>query len=141
MQVLDRCELAGLVTGVVLDAPVLDWADVLAYHARRNHLPAPLGSLSKVLMGRTWGKRFVGIHDVLDVAATDWVGRCEEISHRLLVVHSADDEFVPIGPSRRLAEARPDLVTLEEWQVARHCKEWNTDSPRWERVVGEFVRR
>ena len=31
------------------------------------------------------------------------------------------------GPSRELARVRPDLVTFEEWQVARHCKEWNTD--------------
>jgi hypothetical protein len=30
-------------------------------------------------------------------------------------------------------------VTFEEWQVARHCKEWNTDPERWERVVGTFV--
>ena len=57
----------------------------------------------------------------------------------MLVIHSADDEFVPVAPSRALAEVRPDLVTFEEWHVARHCKEWNTDPERWERVVREFA--
>lgn len=139
MQVLDRSELSGLVSRVVLDAPVLDWADVLSFHAAVHHMPAPIGTLSRQLMGRRWGKRLVGIHDVLDVAQTDWVRRSEELHHRMLVIHSADDEFVPVGPSRRLALARPDLVTFEEWTVARHCKEWNVDPGRWEAAVGAFV--
>jgi pimeloyl-ACP methyl ester carboxylesterase len=83
----------------------------------------------------------VGIHDVLDVAATDWVRRSAELRHPMLIIHSAEDEFVPVGPSRRLAQARPDLVTFEEWQVARHCKEWNVDPVRWANAVGAFVSR
>jgi len=50
-----------------------------------------------------------------------------------------DDEFVPAGPSIALAEARPDVVTLERWDTARHCKEWNLDSARWERVLAGFL--
>ena len=141
MQVLDRSDLAGLVTGVVLDAPVLDWANVLDFHARRNHLPPALSALARTMMGRTWGRHLVGIHDVLDVAATAWVRRSAELQHPMLIIHSAEDEFVPVGPSRRLAQARPDLVTFEEWQVARHCKEWNVDPVRWANVVGAFVSR
>jgi hypothetical protein len=57
----------------------------------------------------------------------------------MLIIHSDDDEFVPVGPSRALAEARPDLVTFEPWFFARHCKEWNTDPDRWERLVRKFV--
>ena len=57
----------------------------------------------------------------------------------VLLIHSADDEFVPVGPSRQLAQHRPDLVTYEEWRVARHCKEWNTEPERWERLVRDFV--
>jgi hypothetical protein len=57
----------------------------------------------------------------------------------MLLIHSVDDEFVPIGPSERLAEARPDLVWFEPWETARHTKEWNTDPERWEIAVREFV--
>lgn len=140
LQFLDRSPLSDVVSRVVLDGPVIDWGDVLDHHARLNRLPKGVGSLSRSMMGRGWGKRFVGVHESVDVAQTDWVGRAGELRHPILLIHSADDEFVPVGPSRSLAQHRPDLVTFEEWQVARHCKEWNTDPERWERVVGDFVR-
>ncbi|WP_404383068.1 alpha/beta hydrolase [Knoellia locipacati] len=140
LQFLDRSPMADVVSRVVLDGPVIDWGDVLDHHARLNRLPKGVGSLSRSMMGRGWGKRFVGVHESVDVAQTDWVGRAGELRHPILLIHSADDEFVPVGPSRSLAQHRPDLVTFEEWQVARHCKEWNTDPERWERVVAGFVR-
>jgi pimeloyl-ACP methyl ester carboxylesterase len=139
LQLLSRSPLAGVVSRVVLDAPVVDWSDVIRHHARLNHVPVPIATLATRLMGRRGARRLVGVHDPLDVAQTDWVARAGELRHRLLLVHSADDEFVPVGPSRALADARPDLVTYEEWQVARHTKEWNTDPERWERVVTDFV--
>ena len=40
-----------------------------------------------------------------------------------------------------IARARPDLVTMEHWDTARHTKEWNTDPERWERSVAEFTAR
>ena len=39
----------------------------------------------------------------------------------------------------KLAARRPDLVRFERWHGARHCKEWNIDPQRWERVVREFL--
>ncbi len=139
LQFLDRSPLSSLVSRVVLDGPVVDWGDVLAHHARQHRMPAHVGSLARAMMARRWGHRLVGVHEGVDLAKTDWVGRADELQHRMLVIHSADDEFVPVAPSRALAEVRPDLVTFEEWHVARHCKEWNTDPERWERVVREFA--
>lgn len=139
LQTLDRSWLTGHVSHVVLDAPVIDWNDVLAHHARQHGVPAPVGSLSRTLMGKRWARRLVGVHDAVDVAQTNWVARADELRHRMLLIHSVDDEFVPVGPSEQLAEARPDLVWFEPWKTARHTKEWNTDPERWETAVSEFV--
>jgi hypothetical protein len=139
LQTLDRSWLTGHVSHVVLDAPVIDWNDVLAFHAREHGVPAPVGTLSRSLMGKRWARRLVGVHDPVDVAKTNWVARADELRHRILLIHSLDDEFVPVGPSEQLAEARPDLVSFEPWVTARHCKEWNTDPERWETAVREFV--
>ncbi len=139
LQFLSQSPLAALVRAAFLDAPVIDWGDVLRHHARLNHVPSSVGRLARTLMGRRWGRRLVGIHDVLDVARTDWVARAEEIAHPLLLIHSVDDEFVPSGPSERLAMARPDLVTMPRWTGARHTKEWNTDPARWEAQLARFV--
>ncbi|MEO7421639.1 MAG: alpha/beta fold hydrolase [Ornithinibacter sp.] len=139
LQLLDRSPVSSLVSRVVLDAPVIDWGDVLSHHARGHRLPPHIGSLARVMMRQRWGHRLLGVHESVDLALTDWVRRAAELQHRLLLIHSADDEFVPVGPSRGLARARPDLVTLQEWSIAGHCKEWNTDPVRWERLVGDFA--
>jgi pimeloyl-ACP methyl ester carboxylesterase len=91
------------------------------------------------MMRRRWGHRLVGVHEGVDLALTDWVHRADELRHPVLLIHSADDEFVPAGPSRALARARPDLVRFEEWHVARHCTEWNTEPERWEALVRDFA--
>ncbi|HYN29513.1 MAG TPA: alpha/beta fold hydrolase [Dermatophilaceae bacterium] len=139
LQALDRSELADRVTRVVLDAPVLDWADVLRHQAGTNRLPPTVAALGTTMMGSRWARRLVGVHHPVDVARTDWVRRAGELRHPMLLIHSADDEFVPVGASRAVARARPDLVRFEEWQVARHTKEWNTDPERWERAVAAFL--
>jgi pimeloyl-ACP methyl ester carboxylesterase len=139
LQTLSRSWLADQVSRVVLDGPVIDWGDVLAHHARVHKVPAPIGGLSRALMGRRSARRLVGVHSPVDVAKTNWVQRAAELRHPMLVIRSVDDEFVPVGPSLELAATRPDLVTMEPWDTARHTKEWNVDPDRWERCVADFV--
>lgn len=140
LQFLDRSPLSSLVSRAVLDGPVVDWGDVLRHHADLHRVPAPVGHLGSALMGQHWAKRLVGVSESVDVAKTNWVKRAEELSHPILLIHSRDDEFVPVGPSEQLAQARPDLVSFEPWSLARHCKEWNVDPRRWEKAVTDFVR-
>lgn len=139
LQVLGRSWLAERVTHVVLDAPVIDWADVLRHQASLNNVPGPVGALSRSLIGNRSARRLVGVHEPLDVARTDWVSRAAELAHPMLIIHSEDDEFVPAGPSAALARRRPDLVRYEPWRVARHTKEWNVDPQRWDAVVRDFL--
>lgn len=139
LQTLNLSILSHLVEAVVLDSPVVDWGHVLAHHARLNHVPKSLGLLGTAVMGRRATRRLAGVHDPVDVARTNWVARAEEIRHRILIQHSVDDEFVPSGPSVELARARPDLVTLEHWDTARHCMEWNVDPARYDRVLAAFL--
>jgi hypothetical protein len=90
-------------------------------------------------MGSRRTRRLVGVHEPIDVARTDWVARAGELRSPMLVIASDGDDFVPIGPAVALAGRRPDLVRLERWDTARHCREWNYDPDRWERVLRDFV--
>lgn len=141
MQVLAQSDLADRVSAVFLDCPVLDWGDVLRHHAQVNNLPTTIGLLTRAVMGSESMRWLAGVSEAVDVAQTDWVSRADELRTPMLVMHSVADDFVPIGPSRAVAQARPDLVTFEEWAVARHCKLWNTDSARWEESVAALVQR
>jgi len=139
LQTLDRSWLSDRVRAVVLDAPVVDWADVLRHHGALHKIPGQIGTLSRALIGRPWARRLVGVHEPIDVALTNWAHRADELHHPTLLIHSLDDEFVPVGPSILLAAKRPDLVRLEPWHLARHTKEWNTDPERWDAVVRAFL--
>lgn len=139
LQTLDRSWLSDRVSAVILDAPVVDWSDVLRHHGSLNKIPGPVGRLSRSLIGRRWARRLVGVHEPIDVALTNWEHRSDELTHPTLLIHSLDDEFVPVGPSISLAGKRPDLVRFEPWREARHTQEWNVDPERWDAVVRAFL--
>ena len=141
LQLLDLSSYAEGISRVVLDAPVVDWQETIDFHARLNRVPMPLNRLAqRAVASPTAHGHFAGLAEPLDLPATNWVRRAAELRTPALIIHSQDDDFVPYGPSAALATARPDLVRLEPWQVALHCREWNTDSERWEHVVREFAR-
>ena len=139
LQHVSRSWTADRVRALVLDSPVIDWLDVLDHHAQLNRLPRSISRLGLMMMADKAWRRVVGTDAPVDLRRLDWVTRASELKLPVLLVHSDDDEFVPSGPSRRLAQARPDLVTFVGFPYARHCKEWNTDPDRWEREVARFL--
>ncbi|MFZ5870928.1 MAG: alpha/beta hydrolase [Actinomycetota bacterium] len=141
LQHVSRSWTADRVRALVLDAPVIDWRVVLDHHARLNRLPRPVGRLGLAMLGHRSARRVVGVDGPVDLRRMDWVTRASELRLPVLIVHSEDDEFVPVGPSRMLAELRPDLVTFVPFGGARHTKEWNVDPDRWEREVARFLLR
>ncbi len=139
LQLLARSWTADRVRAVVLDGPVIDWRDVLAHQARLNRIPTAVGRLSQAVLEHRHARRVIGVEEPLDFDRLDWVTRADELRLPILLLHSDDDEYVPSGPSRRLAQARPDLVTYVPSRGARHTKEWNVDPEGWERSVARFL--
>ncbi|KNC19101.1 lipase/esterase [Arthrobacter sp. RIT-PI-e] len=129
------------ITALVLDGPVVNWIEVLAHHAQLNRIPASVGRLGQYLLASSRARRITGLAAPLDLRSMDWIARAEQLTLPTLVLHSEDDEFVPIGPSAALAAKNPSFVTLERFHRARHTKEWNVDPERWESVVEQWLGR
>jgi pimeloyl-ACP methyl ester carboxylesterase len=141
LQLVSRSWVASRVQAVVLDAPVVDWGDVLDHTARVNHLPAPVGRIGRGMVRHPLLRRVIGLGEPVDLRTLNWVRRAKELEVPILLVHSEDDDVVPVGPSRALAAARPDLITFAPWTTARHTKEWNIDPELWDSVVSAFLSR
>jgi uncharacterized protein len=139
LQTISRSWLADRVRAVILDAPVIDWRHVLDHHARLNRVPTTVGRLSQAVLEHPHARRLAGVESPLSLSRLDWVTRAAELRLPLLLIHSDDDEFVPSGPSRSLAQARPDLVTFVPVKGARHTKEWNVDADGWDTAVARFL--
>jgi alpha-beta hydrolase superfamily lysophospholipase len=139
LQLVSRSWLADRVRAVVLDAPVIDWRDVLEHHARLNRVPGGIGRLSQAVLEHPQARWLAGVDAPVSLDRLDWVRRAEELHLPVLLIHSEDDDFVPAGPSRLLAAARPDLVTYVPFRQALHTKEWNVDSEQWDTAVARFL--
>ncbi|MCX5183724.1 alpha/beta hydrolase family protein [Streptomyces sp. NPDC059837] len=117
------------ISGLILDSPVLDWGATLRALASARRTPSVLLPLAvRAAQGRT------GLHGDRIREAAD-PGR---LKIPTLIVHGPDDTIAPWGPSRRLAERRPDLVTLHTVPHASHGAMWNA-APNYEEALRRFL--
>ncbi|KRE78835.1 lipase [Arthrobacter sp. Soil763] len=141
LQTADLSRYHHLIRAMVLDAPVIDWVNVLAHHAQLNRIPSAVGRYGQLMMSHPLGRRLTGLAAPVDLKAMDWVSRAVELRTPTLILHSVDDEYVPYGPSAALAEKNPEMVTFEAFATARHTKEWNVEPERWESLVSAWLRQ
>lgn len=131
---LDRADPAvrNAVHGVILDSPVLDWRALLDQQARNRGLPTALTAVAERVASARAG---------IDWNGLDVTRRADHLLTPRLVIVGTSDTTNPIAPARRLASARPDIVTLLEFPGAGHVRAWNVDPARYERAVRDFVGR
>jgi len=130
MHLLHESPLAGRVSEVILDSPVLDFAATVEWGARDRFVPWPLMPLGKQLAA--W--RFD-----IDWAELDSLRHADELAAAILIFHGDDDKKVPVSTSDELARARPDLVTYARVPGAGHVRSWNVDHAAYESRVATFL--
>lgn len=140
LQAQTRSPLGAKVIGIVLESPVVDWIATLDFQAAIRGLPAIVRWGVLQLYSQPWGRLFTGLAEPLDLQRLDFVRRARELTLPILILHSDDDGFVPSTASRALAVARPDIVTYEAFDSARHTKLWNYDRDRWVGAISDWLK-
>ncbi len=138
LQTLARSRIASVISGVVLESPVISWSEMVLRSGERLPRGVKKGVLS--LAATRWGPLLTGEDEPFDRAKLDFVARADDITVPVLILHSEDDGYAPIAASRRLAEERPDMVRLVPFRIARHTRLWNLDRARWESAVTSWLR-
>jgi alpha-beta hydrolase superfamily lysophospholipase len=141
LQAVTRSANAGAIRGLILESPVIAWLPTLNYQAELMRIPKPVSALATGMLSATWSGRLTGQEEPIALDRLDFVSRAAELAVPVLLLHSADDGFVPPDASRALAAARPDIVTYDEFTVARHTKLWNYDPERWTNDIGTWLSR
>jgi pimeloyl-ACP methyl ester carboxylesterase len=139
LQELTRSAAAGVIRGVVLESPVIDWVSALRFQGELRRLPEPVSAGAISLIGTTWGRRLTGQAMPIDLPRLDFVARAAELTVPILLMHSDDDGYIPIAASRALAAERPDIVTFQAFSIAAHTKLWNFDRIRWNSSIREWL--
>ncbi len=127
------------IAGLILESPVVDWRLVLAYQARVLRVPAAVSGLAIGALQHEWATPVTRAGAAIPFDKLDVVARAAELRHPILILHSDDDGFVPSDASHDLLAARPDLVELRVFEVARHTKLWNYDQERWSESIRSWV--
>lgn len=139
LQAAVATELQGEIRGIVLESPAIDWVDILRFQARLMRVPHVVGSAALGIVSSSWGRWLTGLDTVVDFDRVDFVKRANELRVPILLLHSDDDGFVPIGPSRAFAAARPDIVRFVEFTEALHTKIWNHDREGWTSAIAGWL--
>lgn len=137
LQVARRSRHRRRIAGVVLDSPVVGWRPTLRLQVALVRMPAWLVDTAVGLLESP--AAVLSGSRSLDFDELDNVLHADALSQPILLLHSADDGYVPPDASRALAHARPDLVDYREWRRARHTKLWNLDRARYEREIGAWL--
>ncbi len=127
------------IAGLILESPVIDWRVALNYRARAEHVPGPVSRLAIEALQAEWASPLTRTGAAIRLDQLDVLARAAELRHPILILHSDDDGFVPSDASHDLVVARPDLVDLRVFEVARHTKLWNYDQERWSDSIGTWL--
>jgi alpha-beta hydrolase superfamily lysophospholipase len=131
-QFMERSPLADRVSGLVLDAPVLDWKHVLSYNATEMGFPALVANPLE------WA---IGARIDADWDSLDALSHPQDFQLPILLFHGGEDDVVPISDSDDFAALLPRWVTYHQVPRAGHTEAWNVDPGLYERRLGAFLDR
>ncbi len=129
---LYESDLSGVVRGVILDAPMLDFGATVDLGASRRGYPGVISALAKA---------FAGFRFDIDWQATNYLDRVDQLRAPILLFHGDEDTTVPISTSDKLSDARPGLVEYLRFTGAAHVGAWNKDRETYEDTVSRFLNR
>ncbi len=138
LQLANHPRHEGLIAALVLDSPVLDWAEVIKTNCVRSGLPAAAGHLAVPWLTLAPLAHTVGLPGSTPLRSFDWTARAADLATPTLILHGTRDDSVPIQFSQALRDARPDLVELETFD-AGHTLCWNSDPDRWHKSATTWL--
>lgn len=128
-QFMQHSPLASRVSGLVLDAPALDWQRILEFNATEMGLPGfmalPVEWAISARIDADWD----------DLNALQHTA---DFQLPILLFHGEDDKVVPIEISEDFAAELPRWVTYYSAPEAGHVEAWNVDPRLYERRLEAF---
>ena len=129
-QFMERSPLAPRVAGLVLDAPALDWQEILSFNA--TGWASPRFAALPV----EWA---IGARIDADWDSLDALNHPDDFQLPILLFHGTEDDVVPISTSDDFAAELPRWVTYYRVPRAGHTEAWNVDPGLYERRLSNFL--
>jgi len=119
------------VKGIVADCPYSSPLDIILEVGKQTGYPPKLIRPFVIL-----GAKIFGGFDVRETSAEKAV---RQTRVPILIIHGADDNFVPETMSEMIAKANPEMIRRFTFPGADHALSYMVDTPRYRRIVSDFI--
>ncbi len=121
------------VKAIFADCPYSSAVDVIKRVEKVNmHLPEFVIGFVKL------SSRLFCRYDLAECRADEEIKKC---NIPVLIIHGAEDNFVPAYMSESVQQARPDIVERHLFDGADHGASYLVDKERYERIVSDFIKK
>ena len=124
-------ELPENVKGIIADCPYSSPLDIILEVGRQTGYPPKLIRPFVIL-----GAKLFGGFDVREISAEEAVKHTQV---PILIIHGADDAFVPASMSEIVEKANPKMITRHTFPGADHALSYMVDTPRYRKLVTDFI--
>jgi dienelactone hydrolase len=138
LQLADDPSLRGIVAGLILESPIVDWVSTVRANCVRAGLPGWVGQWAVPWLQSRMLSHATGLESPIDLRRFDWITRANELDVPVLILHGRSDSSSPFEVSARLEALRPDAVSLEEFD-ADHAMTWNSNRGGWQTAVSAWL--
>jgi len=129
-QFMQRSPLKGRVSGVVLDAPALDWKSIFEFNAERMNM---LGFFALPL---EWA---IDIRIDPEWNSLNALKHTGDFQLPVLIFHGLDDRVVPIVDSDKFAAELGRRASYYRVPSAGHTQEWNVNPELYDQRLRRFL--
>lgn len=126
-------ELPTNVKGIIADCPYSNPEDIILSVGKHQGYPPKLIHPFVIL-----GAKLYGGFNLRETTAA------KAVTHTnvpILILHGADDSFVPASMSKVIAEANPDHIQYHTFPGADHAMSYLVDTPRYHVLVETFINK
>jgi pimeloyl-ACP methyl ester carboxylesterase len=129
LRLVSRTGLRKHLAGIVLESPVLDWAETIKANCARAGMPRWIGALALPWLNSPTLSKILGLGAPVRTGQFDQVSGEMRGVIPILLVHGTADTSSPIGLAREFAQASRsvELAVVD----ADHTLTWNPDPARW----------
>jgi alpha-beta hydrolase superfamily lysophospholipase len=131
-QLMEHSPLSAKVTALILDAPALNWKEILEFNAERMNLPGlfalPVEWAIDARINPDWNSLNALAHP-------------EDFHLPILLFHGTEDKVVPLKTSEEFATELPKWVTFYAVPKAGHTQSWNVAPRIYEHRLDRFLNK
>ena len=131
LQFILKSDLDSSIDGIMLESPALDLNGIITEKAKTVPLPV-MGLLPPI-------KNMVSKLVKLDWSELDYISKSSQIELPVLLIHSTNDQTVPVTQSDQFACHIPNLYEYLKLEGAPHAAAWNFAQDKVELSIKTFI--